>query len=107
MTEPIRPDQALAKKAHSIPAYVIEAANDLLVRKVSLSGVASFTVPELADLAVEKAQAQGECISRNHLFENRWLDIEPVFREAGWKVQFIKTPYYDSNPDSFVFSKPA
>lgn len=107
MTEPIRPDQALAKKTHNIPAYVIEAANDLLVRKVSLSGVATFTVPELADLAVKKARAQGERISRDKLFDNRWLDIEPVFQEAGWKVQFIKTPYYDSNPDSFVFSKHA
>lgn len=107
MTQAIRPDQALAAKTSNIPAYVIEAANDLLVSKISLSGEATFTVPELADLAIEKARAQGEPISHDKLFENKWLDIEPVFREAGWKVKFIKTPYYDSNPDSFVFSKHA
>jgi len=42
---------------------------------------------------------------RQGLFDKHYLDIEPAYREAGWKVKFESPDYTESFPSYFVFSQ--
>ena len=43
--------------------------------------------------------------ARQELFDNHYLDIEPAYRNAGWKVEFDKPGYNETYDSYFVFSK--
>ncbi len=105
MTLPLSPAEALRAKAGNIPAYIVEAANELLVKNLSLQGYATIKLPELIDLSVAKAGQAGIAVHRQTMIENKWFDIEPLFRAAGWKVDFEKTAYNDPGPSYFTFQR--
>lgn len=50
-----------------------------------------------------------ECIcsnsnySRKELFENKFLDIEDLFSDSGWKVTYYKSPYWSSEQSYWIF----
>lgn len=105
MTKPLTPVEALSAKTGNIPAFVVEAANELLVKNLSLQGRATIKLPDLIDLAVAKAEQACAGVSRQTMIENKWFDIEPLFRSAGWKVDFEKTSYADPHPSYFTFQR--
>ncbi len=42
---------------------------------------------------------------RKQLFEKGWLDVEPIFKKAGWDVEYDKPGYNESYPATFKFSR--
>lgn len=42
---------------------------------------------------------------RNHIFDNHWLDVETVYRRAGWKVEYDKPGYNETYEPTFTFTK--
>lgn len=94
---PISPDNVQALKNQDIPPVVIAAANELIVAKWTGS---SATV-KIKDLVAALASE----ISSELLFANHWLDIEPLFRDAGWQVEFDKPGYNESYDAYFIFTK--
>ena len=40
---------------------------------------------------------------REHIFHEKWLDIEDVFRASGWSVKYDKPAYNESYEPSFLF----
>jgi hypothetical protein len=101
---PITPGEASKRKLKDIPDFVIEAFNDLIVRKFSGSQ-ATVKQDEVVELIMEKAKEAKVDVTRDQLFENHWLDVEPYFMRAGWKVDFDKPGYNESYDAYFVFSK--
>lgn len=106
MSGPIKPKEVQSKKTSSIPEEVFEAFNELIVEQWNGSS-SNFTLREVADLAVTKLKANEEyaSITRQDLYDRKWLDVEPAFRKAGWKVNFDKPGYNENYDSNFTFSK--
>lgn len=90
----IRPDEIAKKKAAIFPVEVIEAFN-VLIAKNFTNGRANVTQEDAI-----KAICSSLGISRVEVFKNHYLDIEEVFREAGWSVKYDK-PGWDENYGAF------
>lgn len=96
--KPIKPHEVEQQKITSIPDSVIESFNLLIAQ--SWNGRSSRVVQ---DDAVAMIVQKG--IPSDVLFKNKWLDIEPLFRNEGWKVGYDNPAYNESYPASFTFSK--
>jgi len=44
-------------------------------------------------------------ISSAKIFENGWLDVEPIYREVGWNVEYDKPGYNETYEASFKFTR--
>lgn len=97
MTKPISPKKV--KKIISFPKEVITIFNDLITKHWNGSE-AHFTQTEAVDLITKKLK-----ISSQKIFDNHWLDVEPVYRQAGWIVEFDQPAYCESYEASFKFKK--
>lgn len=98
MKKPITPAQAAQKKLGKIPDEVIEVVNDLLAVAFS-SGRATLKQDAVVD-AIVKALVKDadppitEQMLRRKVYDEHWLDFEPFYRAAGWKVEYHKPAYY-------------
>lgn len=106
MSGPIKPKEVQGKKTSKIPEPVFEAFNELIVQEWN-GHSSNFTLREVADLAVKKLKDTGEYeeMSRQYLYDHGWLDVEPAYRKAGWKVDFDKPGYNETYDANFTFSK--
>ena len=88
-----------------IPDWVIEGANLCIQDHYhELDGKSHFTQDELIDYVLKFAP--DEYITRQTLFKNHWLDIEPIYREAGWIVEYDKPAYCENYAANFTFTIP-
>ena len=44
-------------------------------------------------------------LNRNEIFNKGWLNIEEVYRSAGWKVNYDKPAYNESYDAYFTFER--
>lgn len=101
MITPITPKQAKAQTGTHIPSQVIKAINGLIIN--NLHGKCSCFTQEQAITAIIQSSGTEPVdnrIMRTAIFEKKWLDFEPLYRRAGWKVEFDKPGYnetYDAN----------
>lgn len=96
----ITPKEACEAKAKSLPEFVIKAFNNLLVRKYNQSAI-YITQTEVVDEILKLSCDDN--LTRQDVFDNRWLDIEPLYREYGWVVNFDKPGYNESGVAMFTF----
>lgn len=97
--KPITPAEAQAAKEAMIPDFVVAAVNRLLSEKWKGKGYVTLTQNEvIAEIQKERDITSGE------LFDNDFLDFEPYFRKAGWKVSYDKPAYYESYEAHWEFS---
>lgn len=90
----IRPCDIPQAKIDSIPEEVIAIFNEMIVKNM-IGRRASF---KQKDVAAKIAEFMG--VNQRTIFENNWLDVEPIFRAAGWKVEF-DCPGYNESYDAF------
>jgi hypothetical protein len=105
---PITPEEALKQCGdRKIPVEVIGAFNQLIVDKTENRGDIriKITIDEIVPVVLERFAGSNFNVLRQQIFDNKWLDVEPLFRNAGWKVEFVKTPYYDPSPGYFIFER--
>lgn len=95
--KPISPSDVVAAKKEKIPEVVIETFNDLIAQNF-LDGVSSFKQKAVVLFLVEKG------LNRQEIYDKHWLDIEDVYREAGWKVVYDKPAYNETYEPNFTFS---
>ena len=100
--KPITPNEIQDEKNLTIPDYIIESVNEILVKKWSgTEQKASFTQDELMELVLSKNPSK----TREQIFEDRDFDFEDFYRKLGWNVYYNKGQYYDTFPPYFVFRK--
>lgn len=97
--EPIRPHEVKEKQIKSIPPEVIKVFNDLIVKHYN--GRSAMIKQDEALSKVMEALS----LSSNQVFENKLLDVEDVFRQAGWSVVYDK-PGYNESYNAFWTFKP-
>jgi len=99
MTKPITPAEAEAQRVTVIPDEVLEAFNQMIIKNLE-GDRSSFKLREVADLAASNMQCQ-----HKYLYDNKWLNVESVYRRAGWKVKFDSPSIGDNYDAYFVFTK--
>lgn len=99
MTKPITPNECVAIKEKSLPDAVIVAFNRAIAEK--WDGRISIIRQEF--VALQIADALGIPVS--DVISRGYLDVEPIYRKAGWKVKYDKPGYNESYPATFEFSK--
>lgn len=98
--EPIKPSEI----TQEIPDWVIEGANACIKKHYrELDKESHFTQDELIDFVLAAYPGNKDDINRQVVFDNCWLDIEPVYRKVGWTVIYDKPAYCESYPANFTF----
>jgi hypothetical protein len=77
MIEPIKPSEV----KQFIPEWVIKGANECIHdHYLELRKESHFTQDELMKYVLKYAPEE---TTRRTVFDNNWLDIEPIYRKAG------------------------
>lgn len=106
MSTPITPRQVAALKQKTIPAEVFDAFNEMIAK--DWDGNRSKVVQkEVLALIYEKLNVAGSSRrrSRQQIIDEGWLDVETLYRKAGWKVTYDKPGYNEDYEASFTFAK--
>ena len=99
MVEAISPNEVAAAKAKCLPEYVLRAFNDLIAERFT-GGRAQIKQDE----AIARIQFySGYVLDRQEIFNKGYLNIEEVYREKGWKVDYDKPGYNESYGAFWVF----
>ena len=94
--QPLKPSQVEKKKHETLPDAVIEAFNEMIASQWD-GRRSSFKLKQVRALIQSKLG--------DKKLEDSWLDVEPIYEKAGWKVKF-DSPGWDESYDSFyVFTK--
>ena len=97
VVKPIRPEEVVKVKGQNMPKEVIETFNEFIAKE--WDGRRAFIFQD----KIAKAIAKKLGVSTKVLFDNHWLDIEGIFEEAGWKVEYDKPGYNEDYEASFTF----
>lgn len=96
---PITPAEAKKAKATHIPEAVIEAFNELIAENYD-EGEATFTHDAVVKRIIKKLKVTSMTVA-----SKGWLDVESLFEEQGWEVDYDKVDYNDCTGEaSFTFS---
>ena len=99
MPGPIKPKEVQGKKNESIPEEVFEVINAMILEDWDGR---SATVSQI-EAGRRAAKVLG--ITTGELYKRKLLDIEDIYRKAGWKVEFDKPGYNESYEAHFIFKK--
>jgi hypothetical protein len=95
--KPIAPDEIIPAREEQIPDGVIEAFNELIAKNYQ-SGSSIVKQPAVVNLIMVKmGLTDGD---RSKVYDEYWLNIEEIYRKAGWTVEYDK-PGYNENYDAF------
>lgn len=92
--KPITPNEAANKQ--DIPDFVLDAFNQLISKNYRIDR-AIVVQKHIIELIKKK--------SPNQEFETNWLNIEPIYENAGWKVIYDKPAYCENYDAFFMFIK--
>lgn len=98
--KPIRPEDIMDNLADLIPNEVFQAVNNLL--KINYRGK---TVVIKQDEIIDEIIKINPRITREEIFDKKYLDFEKVYRENGWSVFYDKPAYSESYKAFFKFSE--
>ena len=118
--QPVSPQDVVEEKEKWIPDEVISAFNRLISVNFSC-GYSSFKQNEvLTEIINNLKKSDLECVKKisyeycepyftleleSLIFKCNWLDVEEIFRKAGWIVEYDKPGYNESYAATFNFRK--
>jgi hypothetical protein len=100
--KPIRPEDIPERRAASVPAAVIESFNELIAENYK-DGRSRVIQDEVVERIVAKSPDVEPATLRSRIYAWGWLDVEPFYRDAGWKVEYDKPGYNEDYKAYFVF----
>ena len=101
--KPISPAEAEKGHRGTIPDSIINAFNKLIVKHYKpISKESVVKQDEVLDM-VCGGHDSGK-LKRADVFNNHWLDVEDIYREQGWNVEYDKPAYNETYDAYFVFS---
>ena len=99
--KPINLKDVVAKKKAQLPPEVLDAFNELIAEHFDGTS-SSFEQKEVVSRIRKKF---GGKYTSQQLFDRNWLDVEPIYRKEGWKVEYDKPAYCESYEATFEFTK--
>lgn len=85
-SRPISPEELNEVKSEILPPEVFETFNRLLGEK-ALHGYAIIYQDEVVEGLIERG------LDRGNIFRKGWLNIESLYEENGWEVEYDKPDY--------------
>lgn len=97
--KPITPNEIVQHKFENLPDSVIEVFNLLIAQ--SWDGTKAIVEQRsAANLIAKKLD-----ITQAQVYEKKLLDVEEVYRKAGWVVMYDKPAYCESYEATFTFKR--
>lgn len=97
--KPITPSQAMRQKQSTLPAAVLLVFNQVIVETFNGTS-ASFK----ADRIVKEICIQMG-IKSEDVYKRHYLDVEEVYRRAGWEVTYDQPGFNETYPATFTFTR--
>ncbi len=95
--KPIKPSDVAAAKTATIPPEVFDVFNALITENWDGS---SAVVRQDDAAARVRARFPGK-----NIYALRWMDVEPAYEKAGWRVVYDKPGYNETYEASYTFYK--
>lgn len=106
--KPITPSEVAQTKGSVLPPEVIQAFNELIA-SYCIDGCAVLKQEDVIERIIQLMAISNpdtdRAILRPLIFEKGWLNVEPLFEAAGWKVEYDKPGYCETYPATFTFIK--
>jgi hypothetical protein len=102
---PIKPSEVVALKKNYIPGFVFQGFNSCIAKHYN-NGYASFTQDQVIEEIIKQWRLSIDLdteVTRDLIFQNKWLDVEGVYREQGWMVEYDAPGYNESYSAKFTF----
>lgn len=99
--KPLSPSEIENDMGNIIPEIIINAVNNLL-KKEYRNG--EHVILRQDDIIAEVRKLSGDTLSSDEIYENKWLDFEPLFNKSGWKVEYDKPGRGDDYEAYFKFT---
>jgi hypothetical protein len=98
----ITPSEIVDKvdKRESIPDEMIGAFNTMIATNWN-GRRSAFKQDDVVQLIVERCV--GLITSDDEIFDRHWLDVEDIYRQAGWTVKYDQPAYCETYPATFEF----
>lgn len=94
---PITPKEAKRRKGVTVPVVVIEIFNEFLAERYS--PLITITQNEVVAQIIKRKNMQAQ--ERQSIFERNWLDIEDLYTQHGWEVNFEKQVMADHIQEAY------
>lgn len=102
MIEPLKPEDVPGYKKTIFPDFVLESFNELIAKNWN-NGRAMVLQKDVVNLMSLKMPGESYSDNKNKIYAEGWLNVEDIYREAGWKVTYNKPGYNESYEASFEF----
>ena len=99
MVKPISPDEVVGQKLKDFPDIVMETWNSMIAQKFS-NGSATILLKHIRDAL---AVATGK--TPHQVRELGYLDVENIYRKAGWSVYYDQPAYNETYDAFYIFKK--
>lgn len=96
--QPIKPGEIAKAKQDFIPDEVLSTFNRLIAENYS-DGSATVKQCDVVDWLTRDGRFR-----RTDLFDRGWLNVEEIYRSAGWKVEYDKPGYNETYQAYYVFT---
>lgn len=97
MMTPIKPSDIPAAKLAAFPDGVIEAFNELILQSYS-DGFARISQNSIIERMLKKG------LDRSDISVKGWLNVEEIYRQAGWTVVYDKPGFNEAGDAYFEFA---
>lgn len=91
---PLTPTEVKKGKIKYIPPEVIESFNELLLKNTKI------LQKDVVALICNKLNIENKQV----IFDNHWLDIEDLYEQYGWAVNYNKPGYNEDYEPKFIFT---
>jgi hypothetical protein len=95
---PIRPEEIEANRV--FPDEVIQAFNEAIAE-----GYVDGESKVVQEAVIDRIKVLMPGVVRSDIFKRGWLNIEGVYRAAGWTVEYDKPGYNEAYKASFTFRR--
>lgn len=99
MPGPIRPSEVASHKTAVIPEKVFEVFNELITK--AWDGQTAIVKQKVAEVRIAEALN----VSCQAVLDEGFLNVEPAYREAGWKVEYDKPGFNETYEPTYKFRK--
>lgn len=96
--KPITPQQVGAAKTKEFPPQVIEAFNSLIAKSFVNGEATVYQEDAVAAIAGRLD------VDKSKIYDEGWLNVEEMYKDAGWDVRYDKPAYDENYRAHFVFS---
>jgi len=98
-SKPITPKELDSTLGSDIPDVIITVVNEMLKKAYRKGQSVTLLQKDIVREVVKRSE-----YTSAQIYENNWMDFEPIFEKAGWRVDYDKPAYCETYDASFKFT---